>query len=98
MPREQILASNHRDRIHISSSLEANVIELILTLNLHRRYRSDGSRFWANVVITPIYRGDVLLGFSKVTRDLTERRKAEKKLIDAYEEASRLKSEFLANM
>lgn len=62
------------------------------------RYRSDGSRFWANVVITPVYRGDVLLGFSKVTRDLTERRKAEQKLIAAYEEASKLKSEFLANM
>jgi len=33
-----------------------------------------------------------------VTRDLTERRKAEQKLISAYEEASKLKSEFLANM
>jgi osomolarity two-component system sensor histidine kinase TcsA len=62
------------------------------------RYRSDGSRFWANVVITPVYKGDVLLGFSKVTRDLTERRKAEQSLIAAYEEASKLKSEFLANM
>ncbi|KAK7178380.1 sensor histidine kinase response [Paraphaeosphaeria sporulosa] len=62
------------------------------------RYRKDGTRFWANVVITPIYRGDNLIGFAKVTRDLSERRKAEKKLIAAYEEASKLKSEFLANM
>ncbi|KAH9860090.1 hypothetical protein IAQ61_011874 [Plenodomus lingam] len=62
------------------------------------RYRKDGSRFWANVVITPIYRNDVLIGFSKVTRDLTERRKAETSLITAYEEASNLKSEFLQNM
>jgi osomolarity two-component system sensor histidine kinase TcsA len=62
------------------------------------RYRSDGSRFWANVLITPVYKDDVLLGFSKVTRDLTERRKAEQGLISAYEEASKLKSEFLANM
>jgi osomolarity two-component system sensor histidine kinase TcsA len=62
------------------------------------RYRSDGSRFWANVIISPIYRGNALLGFSKVTRDLTERRKTEQKLITAYEEASKLKSEFLANM
>jgi osomolarity two-component system sensor histidine kinase TcsA len=52
----------------------------------------------ANVVITPIYRGEALLGFAKVTRDLTERRKAEENLIAAYEEASKLKSEFLANM
>ncbi|KAH7386844.1 two-component system protein A [Phaeosphaeria sp. MPI-PUGE-AT-0046c] len=62
------------------------------------RYRSDGSAFWGNVVITPVYKNEVLLGFSKVTRDLTERRKAEQKLIAAYEEASKLKSEFLANM
>ncbi|KAK7177612.1 hsp90-like protein [Paraphaeosphaeria sporulosa] len=62
------------------------------------RYRKDGTRFWANVVITPIYRGADLIGFAKVTRDLSERRKAEEKLITAYEEASKLKSEFLANM
>jgi len=62
------------------------------------RYRSNGSRFWANVVITPVYKDDSLLGFSKVTRDLTERRKAEQSLISAFEEASKLKSEFLANM
>jgi osomolarity two-component system sensor histidine kinase TcsA len=62
------------------------------------RYRKDGTRFWANVVITPIYRNDHLIGFAKVTRDLSERRKTEEKLIAAYEEASNLKSEFLANM
>ncbi|KAF2630353.1 sensor histidine kinase-like protein/response regulator Fos-1 [Macroventuria anomochaeta] len=62
------------------------------------RYRKDGSRFWANVVITPVFREGVLLGFSKVTRDMTDRRKAEQQLIGAYEEASKLKSEFLANM
>ncbi|KAJ4379362.1 hypothetical protein N0V86_005407 [Didymella sp. IMI 355093] len=62
------------------------------------RYRKDGSRFWANVVITPIFREGALIGFSKVTRDLTDRRQAEQQLIGAYEEASKLKSEFLANM
>ncbi|KAF2715062.1 sensor histidine kinase-like protein/response regulator Fos-1 [Pleomassaria siparia CBS 279.74] len=62
------------------------------------RYRKDGSKFWANVVITPVYRSGALLGFSKVTRDLSERRKAEAGLISAYEEASKLKSDFLANM
>ncbi|MCE6991063.1 PAS domain S-box protein [Dyadobacter sp. CY323] len=42
------------------------------------RIRKDGSRFWANVVITAVYNPDrVLVGFSKVTRDLTERKKAE---------------------
>lgn len=58
----------------------------------------ETDRYRANVVITPVYRDNTLLGFSKVTRDLTEHKKAESKLIDAYEEASKLKSEFLANM
>src|SRR3954462_6720693 len=39
------------------------------------RVRKDGSRFWANVVITALRDDDgQLLGFSKITRDLTERR------------------------
>lgn len=62
------------------------------------RCRKGGSQFWANVVITPLYQGDALLGFSKVTQDLSERRKVESELFAAYEEASKLKSEFLANM
>jgi len=42
------------------------------------RVRKDGSRFWANVVMTAVRdeRGK-LLGFAKVTRDLSERRRAE---------------------
>jgi osomolarity two-component system, sensor histidine kinase TcsA len=62
------------------------------------RYRKDGTRFWANVVITTIYDNDVHVGFGKVTRDLTERIAAESQLIAAYEESANLKSEFLANM
>jgi PAS domain S-box-containing protein len=42
------------------------------------RLRKDGSRFWANVVITALRDGQGrLCGYGKVTRDLTERRKAE---------------------
>ncbi|KAJ5805342.1 hypothetical protein N7474_011229 [Penicillium riverlandense] len=62
------------------------------------RYRKDGSRFWANVMITPIYQFDRHVGFVKVTRDLTERKAAEARLIDAFEESSKLKTDFLANM
>ncbi|HTQ05119.1 MAG TPA: PAS domain S-box protein [Polyangiaceae bacterium] len=42
------------------------------------RVRRDGTRFWANVVLTPMRdaHGD-LIGYSKVTRDLSERRSAE---------------------
>ena len=42
------------------------------------RIRKDGSRMWANVVITALRGPDGdLIGFAKVTRDLTERRAAE---------------------
>jgi PAS domain S-box-containing protein len=42
------------------------------------RVRKDGSRFWANVVITAVRdRSGRLVGFGKVTRDLTERRGVE---------------------
>jgi len=45
------------------------------------RVRKDGSRFWANVVITALYGPDKkLVGFGKVTRDLTERRGHEESL------------------
>jgi PAS domain S-box-containing protein len=42
------------------------------------RTRKDGTRFWAHVVLTAIHSEDGnLVGFAKVTRDLTERRQAE---------------------
>ncbi|MGE3260155.1 MAG: PAS domain S-box protein [Bacteriovoracia bacterium] len=48
------------------------------------RIKKDGSRFWANVIITPVYdKNNTLLGFSKITRDLTERKKAEDALRNA---------------
>jgi PAS domain S-box-containing protein len=54
------------------------------------RLRKDGSRFWANVVITALYEPDgTLSGFAKITRDLTERRRHEEEL-RASEERFRL--------
>jgi PAS domain S-box-containing protein len=41
------------------------------------RRRKDGSRFWAMVVIDPIYQQGNLVGFAKVTRDITDRREAQ---------------------
>jgi len=50
------------------------------------RVRKDGSRFWANVVITALRdEGGKLLGFSKITRDLTERKLHEEALRQAEE-------------
>ena len=66
------------------------------------RVRRDGGRFWANVVITALRdEDDTLTGFSKVTRDVTERRRAEEALGHARaeaERASRAKSDFLSRM
>jgi PAS domain S-box-containing protein len=69
------------------------------------RVRKDGSLFWANVIITALRDPDGrLVGFAKVTRDLTERRSAELRAIEnarrlaEVEAANRAKSEFLAAM
>ena len=45
------------------------------------RVRKDGSRFWASVVIDPIRDDDgALVGFAKITRDITERKQAAEQL------------------
>ena len=44
------------------------------------RVRKDGTFFWASVVIDPIYEDGRLVGFAKITRDMTERREAQLKL------------------
>jgi PAS domain S-box-containing protein len=44
------------------------------------RVRKDGTFFWASVVIDPIYEDGRLVGFAKITRDITERREAQLKL------------------
>jgi PAS domain S-box-containing protein len=50
------------------------------------RVRKDGSRFWANVIIDRILSADgSILGFAKITRDMTERRNSERDLDKARE-------------
>jgi PAS domain S-box-containing protein len=69
------------------------------------RLRKDGTRFWANVVITALReKNGSLVGFAKVTRDLTERRRSELKAIDdarriaESEAANKAKADFLTAM
>ncbi len=69
------------------------------------RVRKDGTRFWANVVITALRDpSGTLVGFAKVTRDLSERRESQERAVaDArriaeVEATNRTRSEFLASL
>jgi PAS domain S-box-containing protein len=56
------------------------------------RVRKNGTTFWANAVLTPVYDAqNVLRGYAKVTRDLSDRRR-----VQALEESARRTNEFLA--
>ncbi|WP_448680997.1 PAS domain S-box protein [Pseudomonas nicosulfuronedens] len=49
--------------------------------------RKDGSRFWANIVIDPVYDdAGELMGFAKITRDITDKRRAQEELEHARDE------------
>lgn len=62
--------------------------------------RKDGGRFWAHVVITPLWdAGGHMRGYVRVSRDITDRMRAEEELRAAKDEAERAnmaKSKFLA--
>ena len=58
------------------------------------RFRKDGTRFWANVILTAVRDpSDALIGFAKVTRDLTDRRSAEAALQEANVQLARTNRE-----
>ncbi len=93
-PAKEIIGQ-HLSKFYTPEDLQGNKPERDLEhASRHRRVgdegwrvRRDGSRFWANVVITALHDSTgVLRGFAKVTRDLTARRRAE-------EEARQLKIE-----
>jgi PAS domain S-box-containing protein len=69
------------------------------------RMRKDGTRFWANVTLTSLWKDGELRGFAKITRDMTERRRAEalakslemeRVARQEAERANQLKTRFLA--
>jgi PAS domain S-box-containing protein len=44
------------------------------------RLRKDGTRFWASVLIDALSEGDQVIGFAKITRDMTDRRAMQEQL------------------
>jgi PAS domain S-box-containing protein len=82
---EEIIGS-HFSRFYVEEEVRAGKCEYELTMAARDgrfedegwRVRNDGTRFWANVIISRIVAADgKLLGFAKVTRDLTQRRTLE---------------------
>ena len=63
------------------------------------RVRRDGSMFWASLSVTALYdERSVLFGYSKIERDLTERKQQDEKLAESFRQVSELKSRLaLAN-
>jgi PAS domain S-box-containing protein len=94
------IIGRHFSEFYTAEDLEAGKPAMELKVALERgsvedegwRVRKDRSLFWANVVITAVYDGEHRhIGFAKLTRDLTERRKSEALVV-----ADRQKNEFLA--
>ncbi|HWU95976.1 MAG TPA: PAS domain S-box protein [Sphingomonas sp.] len=88
------IIGEHFSRFYTEEDREAGIPRLALeTATNHGRFeaegwrvRRDGTRFWANVVIDPIRDSSgMLVGFAKVTRDLTERRQSQLALEQAQE-------------
>ena len=86
---EQEIIGQHFSRFYMEEDRDAGLPARALLIAEHEgrfaaegwRVRKDGSRFWADVVIDPVRsEGGALIGFAKVTRDLTERRAAEEEL------------------
>ena len=101
------IIGEHISRFYTPEDLARGLPETLLAAALRDgrvenegwRVRKDGTRFWADVVITALTdEQGRLLGYAKVTRDLTERLRAQQEQIRLAhaEEAVRLRDEFLS--
>jgi len=86
--RAEDMVGYHVSRLYTPDAVEQAEPERHLELaakngryeELDWRVRSDGLHFWANVVITPLYEGEELRGFSYGTHDVSEQKRANDQL------------------
>jgi PAS domain S-box-containing protein len=95
--RAEEIVGQHFSRFHPPEAVVAGKPARLLALAARDgraedegwRVRKDGSRFWANVVITALRDSDgAVIGFAKVTRDMTERKKVEDALRQSEQTSS----------
>jgi PAS domain S-box-containing protein len=86
---EDEIVGEHFSRFYTEEDRAAGVPQQALATALREgkyeneacRVRKDGTYFWASVVIDPIYgQNGELAGFAKITRDISDRRRAEQEL------------------
>lgn len=84
--REEEIVGKHFSIFYLPEDLEVNLPGKLMTearetgRAAHEgwRKRKDGSRFWGSITITAVHDdNDTIIGFSKVTRDLTDKKKTE---------------------
>ncbi len=87
--RASEIIGQHFSRFYLDADREAGLPARALSIATNEgrfegegwRQRKDGTRFWAHVIIDPIrHSSGELIGFAKITRDLTERKAAENAL------------------
>lgn len=88
--REEEILGQHFSRFYMQEEIERGKPEYELKVARREgryeeegwRIRKDGSRFWANVIITSLHDNKgKLIGFCKVTRDFSNRKRAEETLL-----------------
>ncbi len=86
-PQTDIDQGKPEKELHLAATSGRSEIE-------HWRMRKDGSRFWANVVITAARdSAGLLLGFSEISRDISERKESEEHLVKKVAELKRSNDE-----
>jgi PAS domain S-box-containing protein len=92
---EHEIVGEHFSRFYLPEDAEAGIPRIALEQALRDgryesegwRVRKDGTRFWASAIIDAIHDDDgALIGFAKITRDLTERRATQLELEEAREQ------------